>query len=150
MKKIPVGATIAHAYRFAFGDFLKILSVIWLPLAILWVPGLLLQSRMMALSSQFVSHDFSGFAHIWPLLFLLYIAMFIFMFMQIVGIARLALGLREGASWFYFALDRPLWRLMGSLLLVFLAMIIGWLRYWAAYCSAPCWRSSPTSPTAHW
>ena len=32
MKKIPVGATIAHAYRFAFGDFLKILGVMWLPL----------------------------------------------------------------------------------------------------------------------
>jgi len=34
MAKIPVGATIAHAYRFAFGDFVTIFRSIWLPLAV--------------------------------------------------------------------------------------------------------------------
>ena len=32
MKKIPVGATIAHAYRFAFANALTVLKAIWLPM----------------------------------------------------------------------------------------------------------------------
>ena len=58
---------------------------------------------------------------------LLYIVGFIFMFMQVVGIARIALGLRRGPSWFYFSLDRPMWRLTGSILLLMLAVIVGWI-----------------------
>ena len=29
MTKIPVGATIVQAYRFAFGNFVRILAVVW-------------------------------------------------------------------------------------------------------------------------
>jgi hypothetical protein len=127
MQKIPVGATIAHAYRFAFGDFFRILGVMWLPLAIIWLPSLLMQRRMMALSAQFAAHDFSGIREIGSVLLPLYLAMFVFLFMQMIGIARLALGLQRGAVWFYFSLGKPVWRLIGSYLLVFVATVIGWL-----------------------
>ncbi len=127
MKKIPVGATIAHAYRFAFGDFFKILGVMWLPLVIMWAPSLLMRTRMTALSAQFATHDFSGIREMWGVLLPLYLAAFVFLFMQMIGIARLALGLQRGSVWFYFSLGKPVWRLIGSYLLLIVATIIGWL-----------------------
>jgi hypothetical protein len=127
MKKIPVGATIAHAYRFAFGDFFKILGVMWLPLVIIWAPSLLMRTRMMALSAQFATHDFSGLREMWGVLLPLYLAAVVFLFMQMIGIARLALGLPRGSVWFYFSLGKPVWRLIGSYLLMIVAIIIGWL-----------------------
>jgi hypothetical protein len=125
MKKIPVGATIAHAYRFAFGDFFKILGVMWLPLMILWTPSLLMRTRMTALSAQFAAHDFSGIREMWGVLLPLYLAALVFLFMQMIGIARLALGLQRGPVWFYFSLGKPVWRLIGSYLLLIVAFIIG-------------------------
>jgi hypothetical protein len=127
MKKIPVGATIAHAYRFAFGDFFRILGVMWLPMAIMWLPSLLMRARMMALSTQFAAHDFSAIREMGGVLLPLYLAAFVFLFMQMIGIARLALGLPRGTVWFYFSLGKPVWRLIGSYLLVMVATIIGWL-----------------------
>lgn len=125
MKKIPVGATIAAAYRFAFHDFFRILGVMWLPLAIMWLPGLLMQPRMTALSAQLAAHDYSGLRQIWPLLLPFYLFCFVLMFMQLIGIARLALGLPMGSRWFYFSLGKQLWRLIGSMLLLMVAVFIG-------------------------
>src|ERR1700744_2945468 len=48
MKKIPVGATIAHAYGFAFGHALTVFKAIWLPL-LAQLALLLLLTRRMAL-----------------------------------------------------------------------------------------------------
>ena len=39
MQKIPVGATVAHAYRFAFGHAADIFKAIWLPLLAQLRPG---------------------------------------------------------------------------------------------------------------
>jgi hypothetical protein len=127
MKKIPVGATIAHAYRFAFLDFFKILGVMWLPMAILWLPGLFMKRQMMALSAQMGARNFSGFREMLWFLVPFYLVALIFIFMQIIGIAQLALGRRSGPAWFYFSLGKPVWRLIGSFLLFMLACIIGWL-----------------------
>ncbi len=125
MSKIPVGATIVHAYRFAFRDFFRILSVMWLPLAVMWLPGLLLQQRMMALSTQMAMRDYSGLRELLPFLLPFYLVCFVLMFMQFIGIARLALGLPMTSRWFYFSLGRPVWRLIGSMLLLFVAVIVG-------------------------
>jgi hypothetical protein len=127
MKKIPVGATIAHAYRFAFLDFFKILAVMWLPMAIVWLPGLFMKRQMMALSAQIGTQNFSGFREMMWFLVPFYIVALIFVFMQIIGIAQLALGRRNGPAWFYFSLGKPVWRLIGSFLLFMLAFLIGWL-----------------------
>jgi hypothetical protein len=127
MAKIPVGATIAHAYRFAFSDFFKILGVMWLAMAIMWAPGFLLRQQTMALSMQMAAQDYSSLRNLWPLLVPLYLAMIVLMFMQIVGVARLALDRLKGKTWFYFDLGTPVWRLIGTFLLLIVAAIIGWI-----------------------
>jgi len=127
MKKIPVGATIAHAYRFAFGDFLKILGVMWPALALMWVPSFLMRQQLMTLSTQMVSQDFSAFRSLLPFFVVFYVLALILIFMQVIGIAQIALDRRRGPVWFYFWLGRPVWRLIGYFLLLIVAFIIGWV-----------------------
>jgi len=127
MTKIPVGRTIARAYGFAFRDFFRILGVMWLPMAVIWLPGLLMRQRMMSMQLQAASGNLSAFREMWPILIPLYLVIFVLLFVQIVGIAKLALGIRRGPAWFYFSLGKPVWRLIGSLLLLMIAMLVGWL-----------------------
>ena len=91
MAKIPVGATIAQAYRFAFGDFLRILGVMWPAMLLMWLPSLLMREQMMTLSLQMAARDYSSLRALWPLLAVFYLAAFVLIFMQIIGIAQLAL-----------------------------------------------------------
>lgn len=123
MARIPVGATIAHAYGFAFRNFLKIVGVMWLAMAVMWIPSLLLRSQMMAVATS----DPAAIYRMLPILIPFYIVSLVLMSMQMIGIARLALGNHTGSYWYYFSLGRPVWRLIGSLLLFLFAMIIGCL-----------------------
>jgi hypothetical protein len=127
MKKIPVGATIARAYRFAFGDFFRILGVLWPAMLLMWLPSFLMRQQMMTLSMQMAARDYSGLREVWPLLLLFYVIAFILIFMQVIGIAQLALDRHKGPVWFYFSLGQPVWRLIGSFLLLIVAIIVGWL-----------------------
>lgn len=127
MTKIPVGGTIAEAYGFAFRDFFKILGVTWLPMAVMWVPGFFLQQRMMAAQQQITAGDMSAFHEVWRILLPFYLVAFVFLSMQIIGIAQLALGIRKGPAWFYFSLGKPVWRLIGSFLLLIVVLMVGWL-----------------------
>jgi hypothetical protein len=127
MAKVPVGATIAHAYRFAFGDFLRILGVMWPAMLLMWLPSLLMRQQMMALSLQMAARDYSSLRVLWPLLALFYIGAFILVFMQVIGIAQLALDRHKGPVWLYFSFSKPLWRLIGSVLLLLVALIVGWI-----------------------
>lgn len=124
MKKIPVGRTIAQAYGFAFRDFLRILGVTWLPMAILWVPGFFLQQRTIAMQQQMNAGDMSTFHELWRILLPFYLFAFIFLFMQIIGIAKLALGIKKKPDWIYFSLGKPVWRLIGNILLLMVAMFV--------------------------
>src|SRR5579863_10443171 len=126
MNKIPVGATIAQSYRFAFRSFLKILGVMWLPMAITMLPGIFIQQRMIALQGQISAGNLSVFRQIWPILLPFYLVIFVLLFMQVIGIAKLALN-KAGPGWFYFSLGRPVWRLIGSFLLLIVAVFVGWL-----------------------
>lgn len=127
MQKIPVGATIAQAYRFAFGDFIRILGVMWPAMLLMWLPSLLMRQRMMTLSLQMAARDYSSLRELWPLIALLYLTAFVLIFMQVIGIAQLALERHKGPAWFYFSLGKPVWRLIGSFLLLFVALIVGWI-----------------------
>jgi len=124
MKKIPVGATIAHAYRFAFGGFPALVRLAWLPLAANLVLNFTLAPQMAAISRGITTHDFSGVTMPWPLLVPLYVVAIIATFMLFTAIFQFALGRPEAARhrWFYFSLERPLWRMIGSLLLFALTM----------------------------
>jgi hypothetical protein len=127
MKKIPVGATIAHAYRFTFEDFPRILGVMWPSMLLMWVPYIILRPQMMALSAQMASQNISGLGELWPAFVFLYPMMLILIAVQVIGIAQLALDRHKGPSWFYFSLGMPVWRWIGSLLLMIAVMIVGWL-----------------------
>jgi len=127
MAKIPVGATIAQAYRFAFGDFLKILGVMWPSMLLMWLPSLLMRKQMTALSAQMAAQDYSSLRQLWPLIFLFYLVAIVLIIVQVIGIAQLALGRHKGPVWFYFDLGKPVWRLIGSFLLLILAFIAGWI-----------------------
>jgi hypothetical protein len=125
MKKIPVGATLARAGRFTIHSFLRILGIMAVPMAIMFLPSLLLRHRMMALSMQMAAHDFSAMRDMLAILLPVYIVIFVLLSMQMIGIARLALGMQR--SWFYFSLGKPIWRLIGSMLLLMVAAILGWI-----------------------
>jgi hypothetical protein len=127
MSKIPVGATIAQAYRFAFRDFLKIFGVIWVSWAILSAGGFLLRNQMADLSTAMAAHDFHAIAHVWSIILPFYLVVLALMLMQMIGIAELALGTHSGPRWFYFSLGGKLWRYVGSLLLTVLAMVVAWI-----------------------
>src|ERR1700743_3322853 len=123
MPKIPVAATIAHAYRFAFGGFVNVVSIIWLPWLILTVGGFLLRSPIVALSTAITTHNFLGISHLLVLLVQFYLVTMILLFMQITGITQQALGLRTGSPYYYFSLGMPVWRLIGAFLLTVLILI---------------------------
>lgn len=127
MTKIPVGATIAQAYRFAFGDFLRILGVMWPAMLLMWLPSLLMRQQMMTLSLQMAARDYSSLRTLWPLLVVFYLIAFVLIFMQIIGIAQLALERHKGPVWLYFSFSKPMWRLIGSVLLLIVALILGWI-----------------------
>jgi hypothetical protein len=125
--KIPVGATIAHAYRFAFADFFKILGVMWPSMLLMWVPSFFMQRQMMAASTQVAAQGLSAFRDLWPFLIVFYLLALVLIFMQVIGIAQIALDRHKGPVWFYFWLGRPVWRLVGCFLLLIVAFIIGWV-----------------------
>lgn len=127
MTKIPVGATIARAYRFAFGDFFRILGVMWPSMLLMWVPSFLMRRQMTTISAQMAAHDLSGFRDLWPFFIVFYLLALVLIFMQIIGIAQIALDRRQGPVWFYFWLGRPVWRLAGSFLLLIVVFVIGWV-----------------------
>ena len=124
MKKIPVGATIAHAYRFAFSEFFNLLKLIWLPLAGFMVLNILVVPQISAVSRGIATHDYSAVTMSWPLLVLLYAITLILSFMQMTAIFQYALEQPEARHrWYYFSLAKPLWRLIGALLLLILALL---------------------------
>lgn len=123
MSKIPVGETIGFAYRFAFGGFLKIASVVWLPWLVVSASNLLLRDRLLALSAATAVHDpsaiFGALAFIGPF----YLVGVFLLFMQIAGVTEEALGTRRGSSYYYFNAGKPVWRLIGAFLLLLVVLI---------------------------
>jgi hypothetical protein len=130
MQKIPVGATIAYAYRFAFGQALIVFKAVWLPLIALLVVIHLLTRRMALFLAAAQAHDPSAPSLFGPLL-LLFPLMLIFFFAQFTAATELALG-KPPQSWFANHFSRPMWRLMGSFLFALAAIFVIYLLYFIA------------------
>ncbi|HXS05754.1 MAG TPA: hypothetical protein VN723_03125 [Rhizomicrobium sp.] len=124
MAKIPVGATIAGAYRFAFGNFLAIASIVWLPWLFITAVGLLLRPQTLAFSNALATRDMPAISGVLIVLAPVYLLTMFLLFMQIAGIMEQALGLRTGSPYFYFSIGKPVWRLIGAFLLM-AAILIG-------------------------
>jgi hypothetical protein len=132
MAKIPVGATIAQAYRFAFGGFLNILSVVWLSWLIIWALGFLLRAQTLAFSTAMATRNFAGMSQLLAALIPFYLVALFLLFMQITGITQQALGLRHGSRYYYLRFDQPVWRLIGASLLAILIIVGSYLLLIAA------------------
>ncbi|GEM_PF-522657 len=126
MNKVPVMATIEAAYGFAFGRFLTVLGVVWLPYLLLYgfifgVPA--------ALGTDFLDLMFSPFGGNpnpfapWYMLgvrFLPWIAAAIIQ----VGVLERALGIKTGPALAYLSLGKPVWRMLGAWILAAIFFII--------------------------
>ncbi len=120
MTKIPVGATIAHAYRFAFGSFVKIFAVVWMTWVIATALGFLMMRPMLQLLAPGATPDPVAIGHSFIMIVPFYLLVLVLLMVQFAGLTRLALGLPMPSSYFYFSLGKPVWRLMGAFLLILL------------------------------
>jgi hypothetical protein len=121
MNKIPVGAAIVHAYRFAFGSCLKILTAIWIALALQSVLSLALIHRVTGLMASVMARDPSAIGQFGPVL-LIYPFIIIIFFVQIATVTELALNPEKTVRHFNFPVGKPTWRLMGAFILATLAI----------------------------
>jgi hypothetical protein len=57
VNKIPVGATVARAYGFAFGNIVNNLGAIWIPATILYVLTFLFRDRYINATFDLMTRD---------------------------------------------------------------------------------------------
>jgi hypothetical protein len=126
MNKIPVGATISGAYGFAFADFLSVLGIAWLPHVIyaLLIAGII-YGLAPGLPGQVMRGEFdaSMFYTLRRIIGLIWLVGVVVQAMVTVGLQKKALGEMPGATFFYFSLGAPVWRMIGATFLALLAYI---------------------------
>ena len=88
MQKIPVGATVAHAYRFAFGHAADIFKAIWLPLLAQLAVALMLTRQMAIFMAAMEAKDPSAVNLFGPLLLLFPLALIFFFAQYKIGRAH--------------------------------------------------------------
>jgi hypothetical protein len=130
MSKIPVGATIAHAYRFAFGSFVDIFLATWAAAVLQAALSILLMRQIGAMMQAILARDPSVVAQLGPLLLLYPLAIFL-LFVQVTAVMELALGQLPGRRLFHFPAGKPVWRMTGAfvfaLVVIILLVILGML-----------------------
>jgi hypothetical protein len=149
MKKIPVGATIAHAYRFAFSQFLPVLRALWIPLLLQLAVVLVLSRRMALLFAATAAKDPSAATLLGPVLLLFCLAVVLFAAQYAAGM-EVALG-RPPHSLFHVPAGRTMWRLLGGLitgtvLIIIIALILYVMISILSYAMG---EIAKTSPSAH-
>ncbi len=124
MKKFALSEAVQHGYRFAFGGFLNLLRLMWLPALLAAACSYFSGNQMGVLIQSARSHDFSKLTMPWPVLAALTLATFLFGNMQITAAYQLALGKIDARGrFFYFPLfERALWRVVGAFLLLVLTL----------------------------
>ncbi len=120
--KIPVGATVARAYRFAFGNLINNLGAIWLPVAIMWIVTYFFY-RPYAASLLAAQDDPQMLVRAMPAFTALFLFGFVLVAAQIAALTREALGLRTGNAFLQFPFGSPMWRLLANYVLFMLAML---------------------------
>lgn len=121
MPKIPVADTIRFAYGFAFAQIGAIIGLVWLPLMVMAVLQFLpyaigtANSPAAADSAAATSAALANFACSTGVLLLYAI--------NGVSVTRQALGVRQGAASFHFALGWPEWRMFGAIVICGLLLV---------------------------
>ncbi|MGC9954177.1 MAG: hypothetical protein ABSD21_07855 [Rhizomicrobium sp.] len=129
MKKIPLETTLVGAYRFLVTNIVSIIGTIWFPTVL--VLGLLAGLVYLVVPHAWLAGDFSHFEHkqlwsapIWLARFAVNIAALIAGSMIAVGLMRHALGLKKSATFIYFSLGAPVWRMFAAILLGLVIMVV--------------------------
>ena len=122
--KIPVGATIARAYGFAFGNIVNNLGMIWIPVAILYGLLFYFHSAYMNAMTVFLSRDFGQMQRVLPYFFAGYAIMFVLLTAQVTALTREAMGLRQGSAWLQFPFGAGMWRLLIGYIALILVCIV--------------------------
>jgi len=121
--KIPVGATIARAYGFAFGNIVNNLGMIWIPVAILWAANYFLQKPYLEATMGAAGNPQALMAAL-PLISAYFVLSFVLVAAQVAALTKEALGLRTGNAFLQFPFGPGAWRLLAALFLYFVVMIV--------------------------
>ena len=125
--KIPVGATIAAAYHFAFTDFLKILGAVWLPWTITSAGSFFFLPRLIGIFAAIGKQDFAvALNQSWILVPWLLFGILLYS-VQIAATIELALQSPRKQLWLRFSVGKPVWRLIGAALLLLLVFLGAWI-----------------------
>ncbi len=127
MEKMPVGATIAHAYGFLIRRFFRILGLIWLPVAIYGAGAIALSPAFFARAARIA--EFGPSLALWrdEVEILLFLVLGLFLFsVPAISLSRLALGLEKNRYLAHFNFGIREWRFfLASLrLMLILAAIV--------------------------
>lgn len=121
--KIPVGATVARAYGFAFGNIVNNLGMIWIPVAMLWVASYFLQRPYLDATMGAMGSPQATLAAL-PLISGYFVASFVLLSAQIAALTKEALGLRSGNAFLQFPFGAGAWRVLAAFFLYFVVMVI--------------------------
>lgn len=122
--KIPVGATIARAYGFAFGHIATNIALIWVPVAILWVLTYLFYAPYSEAVLNMTSGEPMAALTGMRFMFGYMIVISVLLTAQIAILTKEALGLRTGSSFLQIPFGGDTWRVLGAYVLYFLVMIV--------------------------
>jgi hypothetical protein len=136
-RKIPLEATIGGAYGFLFSELLSIAGIAWFPLVVfgglagaaIWFGAIahpLPPLHMDNDGQEFMRTNLPLFLALGRVASVVCLCVIAFSVMTLAGVTKLALGLFEGQTLFYFNLGASFWRMLGALLSV--TILLGLLR----------------------
>ena len=121
--KIPVGATVARAYGFAFGNIVNNLGMIWIPVALLWAASYFLQRPYLDATMGAMGNPQATLAAL-PLISGYFVISFVLLSAQVAALTKEALGLRTGNAFLQFPFGAGAWRLLAAFFLYFVVMAV--------------------------
>ncbi|HEY1632597.1 MAG TPA: hypothetical protein VGF56_14875 [Rhizomicrobium sp.] len=119
MKKVAVGPTLSASYSFVFENYLRILGVVWFPIALLF--AMMFWQFVPAMANMPVpapGADPAAMLSSLGQIFLFELVAFLLIPLLCCGITKLALGRALRWPFFYVAIDGDYWRLLLSYFLV--------------------------------
>lgn len=119
MTKLSVAGAIRFAYGFAFEQIGAIIGLVWLPLLIVAV----LQFMPYAIGTAWPTGSPAEEAGATALNLAFSTAALVLYAMNCVAVTRQALGLRQGAASFHFALGWPEWRMFTAIVICLLILV---------------------------
>ncbi len=130
MNKIPVGKTIAYAYRFTIGNLGAIIGLIWLPMVLITVGNFFAETFYSSSIMTAMAAGQAGTAGQAALSLLAWYAVSVLLSaVMYTAVTRQALGLRKGPAYYHFALGPAEFRLFGAMMAMFGILLVSVLAF---------------------